>query len=147
MNLTSMLPKSTQESLLSTATSVSLLDPVSTTQNTNATLTSSSLPLSPQADGSQSDGSSVDLALPFYFDHLASDTIYGACPFDLPYNLLEPPFVAQFEPDQAFFASLFPCLRRSWLKLVWDDESISQVELPPRSTKRYAIILSYLLDC
>jgi hypothetical protein len=127
------------ETLLSTTSSVSLLDPVSTTQNTNTTLTSSSLPLSPEEGESQSDGSSFDLTFPFYFDHLASDTIYGACLFDLIYNLLEPPLAEQFEPDQDSFASLFPPLdvvdigkiSRKRAKLVWDDESISHVELFP----------------
>jgi hypothetical protein len=173
MNLTSMLSEPNQESpdqllisslqrrvsqlesLLSTTTSVSLLDPVPTSQNTNATLTSSSLPLSPEEGESQSDGSSVDLNLPFYFDHLASDTIYGACPFDLPYNLLEPPLVAQFEPDQDSFASLFPPLAvvdvgkisRKRAKLVWDDKSISQVELFPWTDEEVLQIFSYLLDC
>jgi hypothetical protein len=131
------------ESLLSTTIPVPLLDPVPKSQNTSATLISSSLPIPPEADKSQSDGSSVDLTLPLYFDNLVSDTIYGACPFDLPYNLLEPPLVAQFEPDQAFFSSLFPCLRRSWSKLVWDDGSIFQVEPFPWTDEevRHNIIL------
>lgn len=95
------------------------------------------LPLSSDEDESQSDGSSVELNLSVNFEPLASDVSFGSCPYDIPFNLLEPPQVfTPFEPDTLFpILPPFPVADKEPTppKFAWDNASISKIELQPWS--------------